>query len=136
MALRKRRPGLVYPTWEDWHYVGDTDEPAFGDDWENTGTPYPALAFRLVEAGKVEMIGSIHKVDTTGDPVFTFPTGYWPNEYALFPVYIHDVGTPEFMIGLAVITDAGEVVFAGPGIPVDDGYVYLSGSFNLLTAAP
>ena len=29
MTLRRRRPGLVYPVREDWHYVGEAGEPAF-----------------------------------------------------------------------------------------------------------
>jgi hypothetical protein len=50
MALKKRRPGLVYPVWEDWHYVGETDEPAFENSWVNSGST-KNLGFRTRETG-------------------------------------------------------------------------------------
>lgn len=33
---------------EDWHYVGETDEPAFENSWENVGSVgIPKMAFRI-----------------------------------------------------------------------------------------
>jgi hypothetical protein len=80
MALRKRRPGLVYPVGEDWHYVGDTGEPAFNAAWTNNQSDYN-LAFRLRETGVVDVQGIIAAVaDPPGSAtIFTLPTGYRPS---------------------------------------------------------
>ena len=56
MALRKRRPGLVYPVREDWHYVGEAGEPAFGTNWANAASDRN-LAFRIREMGVVDIQG-------------------------------------------------------------------------------
>ncbi len=85
MALRKRRPGLVYPVYEDWHYVGDTGEPDWydpggGDAWENANATVYNLGFRIRETGILDIQGSI--VATSDPPdssfVFTLPAGYRP----------------------------------------------------------
>ena len=85
MTLRKRRPGLVYPTHEDWHYVGDTGEPDWydpgsGEAWENAGVDRN-LAFRVRESGIVDIHGYIA---ATSDPpsaaeIFLLPVGYRPS---------------------------------------------------------
>lgn len=85
MALRKRRPGLVYPVNEDWHYVGDTGEPDWynpggGEAWQNAGGDRN-LAFRVRETGIVDIHGYIA---ATSDPpsdsgVFLLPVGYRPS---------------------------------------------------------
>ena len=81
MTLRKRRPGLVYPVNEDWHYVGEAGEPAFESAWENASATEFGLAFRLREAGIVDIEGNIL---ATSDPpsdslVFQLPVGYRPS---------------------------------------------------------
>lgn len=86
MTLRRRRPGLVYPVNEDWIYVGDTGEPDWydpgsGDAWENASSAEFGLAFRLREAGIVDIEGNIL---ATSDPpsnasVFQLPVRYRPS---------------------------------------------------------
>ena len=86
MTLRRRRPGLVYPTWEDWAYVGsggsapDWYDPGSGDSWENAGVTFN-LGFRIRETGILDIAGM---VQATADPptssyVFQLPTGYRPS---------------------------------------------------------
>ena len=61
MTLRKRRPGLTYPTSEDWHYVGDATTglgTTFMTDWANYGANQN-LAFRKREAGILELQGFV-----------------------------------------------------------------------------
>ena len=86
MTLRKRRPGLVYPVYEDWRYVGDTGEPDWydpggGDAWGNTDPAAFNLGFRVRETGILDIEGSI---EATADPpdtslVFQLPVGCRPS---------------------------------------------------------
>ncbi len=86
MALRKRRPGLVYPVYDDWHYVGDTGEPDWydpgsGDAWQNANVSEFNMAFRIRETGILDIEGYI---EATSDPasstyVFQLPVGYRPS---------------------------------------------------------
>lgn len=80
MTLRKRRPGLVYPVNEDWHYVGEAGEPAFGTGWENNQSDYN-LAFRIREAGIVDIEGYVRPTSPPASTVtvFTLPVGYRPS---------------------------------------------------------
>lgn len=76
-GLRKRRPGLVYPTYEDWIYVGSGGSaPAFNSGWANYAT-YPAMAFRRREAGVVDLLG-VAATSSTGPSIFTLPEDYRP----------------------------------------------------------
>lgn len=77
-AFRRRWPGLSYGRGEDWHYVGDTSEPAFENSWDNgaASSGLTRLAFRLRESGVVDLAGIIR--NGTSSTVFTLPTGYRP----------------------------------------------------------
>ena len=75
-GLRKRRPGLVYPIREDWHYVGEAGEPAFENSW-STDSGFMALAFRIRESGVVDIHGVVS--GGTALTVFTLPEGYRPS---------------------------------------------------------
>ena len=80
-AFRRRWPGLSYGRGEDWHYVGDTGEPAFESGWSNAVSGSTALAFRLRAGGQVDMAGVV----TTAGPaaeVFYLPEGYRPTASA------------------------------------------------------
>lgn len=132
MTLRKRRPGLVYPTWEDWHYVGATDEPAFGTDWSNVGSPWPALAFRHREAGVVDIIGVVEAGAVTTGEVFTLPSAYRPNEETFMPMIRERSSVKSGQ--LLTINDTGQVVAVDSGISGD--FNFISGSFFIDTAAP
>lgn len=131
MTLRRRRPGLVYPTWEDWHYVGEAGEPAFGTDWTNVGTPWPAMAYRLREAGVVDIVGTVAAGATPAAIVFTLPAEYQPNEQAFMPFVIQLAGVKSG--GLLVVNNTGDVI---PQDFAPTAYAYIYGSFFLDTAAP
>jgi hypothetical protein len=75
-GLRKRRPGLVYPIREDWHYVGEAGEPAFENSWTNSSGEM-ALAFRIREAGIVDIHGVVQ--GGAAPTIFTLPVGYRPS---------------------------------------------------------
>lgn len=80
-------PTEVFDTISDaeedgWHYVGATGEPAFGTDWANA-TSDRHLAFRIREAGVVDVQGVIENTNAPGAPstatVFVLPEGYRPS---------------------------------------------------------
>lgn len=70
---------------EDWHYVGESGEPAFQNSWENSGGN-PALAFRIREAGIVDIQGTIVS-GANGSVVFTLPEGYRPSANVFLPAF-------------------------------------------------
>jgi len=79
MTLRKRRPGLVYPVNEDWIYVGSGGSaPAFQNSW-TTDSGSMALAFRIREAGVVDVHGVANGTSASGVTIFTLPAGYRPS---------------------------------------------------------
>lgn len=117
-AFRRRWPGLSYGRGEDWHYVGATDEPAFQNSWANA-SGLPKLAFRLREAGVVDIQGTVKS--GTAVTVFTLPEGYRPSSLAGGSAsgYITGVGRVPVQVG---ITTAGAVgVFVNPD---DSGDTY------------
>ena len=61
---------------ESWHYVGETDQPAFEGAWGNSSGS-PAMAFRIRESGVVDLAGSITGATTAS--IFYLPEGYRPN---------------------------------------------------------
>lgn len=76
MGFRRRWPGVSYGRGEDWHYVGDTGEPAFENDWVNA-SGLTSTAFRLREAGIVDLY--VAAQDGTSPTIFTLPEGYRPS---------------------------------------------------------
>ena len=63
---------------EDWHYVGETDEPAFENGWTNISADKYRLAFRIRETGVVDVEGLIDDNGAGSSSVFTLPEGYRP----------------------------------------------------------
>ena len=132
MALKKRRPGLVYPVWEDWHYVGETDEPAFGTNWSNAAaSSYPKMAFRLRETGIVDLVGCVTKSATGSSYVFTLPAGYRPLDAVGMMPYIRSRSSINSG-QLLVVNVSGEVIPLDGVTPGDIDYI--SGSFFLDSA--
>jgi hypothetical protein len=142
MTLRKRRPGLVYPVNEDWHYVGETSEPAFGTDWANAAADRN-LAFRKREAGAVDVQGFVENTNAPSAPgtetVFVLPVGYRPTARAtyitagltatagqLVPVQIR-VETS----GDVKVMDAMVSPYPAPGVSTVIDAVWLNGEFYL-----
>lgn len=81
---------------EEWHYVGDSGEPAFQNSWANAGDPYAPLRFRLVTGrgastgdidtrrASLEIQGSVTGGDS-GTVVFTLPDGFRPSHELHLP---------------------------------------------------
>lgn len=129
---------------DGWHYVGSGgSEPAFAtydDDanpatdevpaWANAGTPWPAMAFRLREAGIVDIVGVVEVVGTT-TTIFTLPADYRPNEQAFVPFVRSRSAVNSGQ--LLAISSAGTVNALDSAA---GDAVYISGSFFLNTAAP
>lgn len=119
----------MYPVNEDWHYVGDTDEPAFATGWSNVSSSFPALAFRLREAGVVDIVGAV-TTNGTGSALFTLPVGYRPasSTMAIVP-YIRQRSAVKSG-QLLTITDAGIVTPTDGGVASDINYI--GGSYFLI----
>ena len=118
MTLRRRRPGLVYPVNEDWHYVGEAGEPAFGTGWENNQSDYN-LAFRVREAGIVDIQGFIRVTSPPASTVdvFTLPVGYRPSSVFLDSVGGYTapnpptIGQKHVLVTVAVGTDGAVSIY-------------------------
>ena len=129
MTLRKRRPGLVYPVYEDWHYVGGTDEPAFENSWSNLGT-YSAMAFRLRETGIVDLVGAVQHSGDSNTTIFTIPVGYRPSDVT-FITGTADSSVSNLSCVLGIEPD-GEVKLYSSSAQ----NVWVSGSYFLDASAP
>ena len=111
MTLRRRRPGLVYPVNEDWHYVGATDEPAFNSTWANVSF-LPKLAFRIRETGVVDIQGTVS--GGTSTTVFTLPVGYRPSYNAGANASGYMTGHGRVIALVTVLTTGVVAVVANP----------------------
>ena len=70
---------------EDWHYVGEAGEPAFQGSWANHGFGTARLAFRIREAGIVDIQGVVTTSGTAGTTIFTLPSEYRPSTSVIAP---------------------------------------------------
>lgn len=113
---------------EDWHNVGDTDEPAFQGSWANAGAGNPRCAFRIREAGVVDVHGTVTG-DTDGTTIFTLPEGYRPTFLtAVFGVGVDGGGLVPIVLS---IQTGGGVVFGGAGTDAS-----FAGQFFLVPPGP
>ena len=132
MALRKRRPGLVYPVRENWIVVGSGGSaPAFATGWDNaSATYYPKMAFRLRETGIVDLVGCVDTDGTTAY-IFTLPAGYRPlDALGIMPYTQQRSGAKSGQ--LLVVDDIGRVFPTDGDLSGDTNYI--SGSFFLDSA--
>ncbi len=131
-AFRRKWPGLSYGRGEDWHYVGEAGEPAFEADFSNAGSGIADLAFRLREAGVVDVIGVIDRNSFTPTVVCTFPEGYRPaTGTSGFFAAIYVRSAVQYPV-LAQINDSGALTV---GDTTTGDRIYLNGSFFLNPAS-
>ncbi len=93
---------------EGWHYVGESGEPAFENSWQNSSSDLPNLAFRIREAGIVDIYGVVNN-GASGSTVFTLPAGYRPSGPAVFPS-VRVGGSPAAYSSVLVYVGADGVV--------------------------
>lgn len=62
---------------EEWHEIGDTNEPAFENSWVNVGGAFETAAFYKDPFGRVHLKGAID-TGTNNTTAFTLPEGYRP----------------------------------------------------------
>jgi hypothetical protein len=88
---------------EEWHEIGDTNEPAFANSWVNFGSPYNDAGFYKDPQGRVHLKGLI-KLGTVGSAAFTLPVGYRPdNSLILSTISNSSTGRINLTSGGAVI---------------------------------
>lgn len=109
---------------EDWHYVGETDEPAFENSWTNQAGN-ASLAFRLREAGIVDVVGKVSHSGASGASVFVLPEGYRPLVAAVPMIGIGKTGSGTYTSALFSLgTDGTFGISAGTFTDL-----WISGSF-------
>ncbi len=74
----QRLAGALGEPIEDWHFVGDTGEPAFQNSWTNLNSDNHRLGFRRNRDGTVWVYGTIADGSAMDSLIFTLPEGYRP----------------------------------------------------------
>lgn len=111
-AFRRRWPGLSYGRGEDWHYVGETGEPAFQNSWGNLTADYFNFAFRIRESGVVDIQGNVTG-GANGTAICTLPSGYKPSTVAAYVTGVvgSNGGSPAlYRPAFLTVTAGGEVL--------------------------
>lgn len=118
---------------DPWHQVGETDEPAFTNGWDNFGSGETAMAFRDRGAGIIDIQGFVSG-GTPAASIFTLPADYRPAT----PTGILGLGTSDsFVTTHAValaIDDDGTVTQTLPN--GGDDTIYLPAGVYFLDPAP
>lgn len=92
---------------EDWHEVGDTNEPAFENSWVNYDTTRKARFYKHLD--RAYLAGRV-KLGTINTPIFTLPSEYIPdyldatNQTAVFS------GSSNSLYTTIVVNYLGEVI--------------------------
>ena len=124
----------VMVTPEEWHYVGEAGEPAFLNSWANTtGSDYPAMAFRIREAGVVDIQGVVTAPGTFAS-IFVLPSDYRPTTLATIPVAYRSGG---IFYGSVVTVETSGAIRVAAGTTTGD-VTFVSGQFFITgpTATP
>jgi len=119
-ALEKNASSIqLLKSFDNWHEVGGTNEPAFQNSWVNFGTSDRTAGFYKDSMGWVHLKGKI-ATGTLSNDAFQLPNGYLQHDrlQADFPVISNG------SIGLVRITATGGVQ---PIAPSDNTYVSLEG---------
>lgn len=111
---------------EDWHYVGESGEPAFTGGWANVAG-FNKMAFRLREAGVVDLAGVVEGGATF--PVFTLPEEYRPDNVSLLSITGEVSPGGTMSAGILYALPSGDVM--GYRVPTDHNRMYIFGQFFL-----
>lgn len=115
---------------ESWHYVGSGGgEPAFENSWGNGSFNQPKMAFRLREAGVVDIVGVVEaSADMAADlEIFTLPAAYRPSVQTPGMVVWQNGAT---RVGPLYIFADGTVVYGRTVTSGDE--LFISGQFFLI----
>ena len=113
---------------EGWHYVGEAGEPAFLGTWANYGSGFSGMAYRLREAGVVDLVGVVTHSTATGT-IFTLPAGYRPLTGIACTMPANTLISGTFGVDMIQISDSGAVsTVNGSGA---GSTVFIAGSFFL-----
>lgn len=122
-ATKRWWPGISYGRGEDWHYVGESGEPAWADlgsgaAWENSGASFN-LAFRVREAGVVDIQGTVAAL---ADPpihgvLFYLPTGYRPTVTTYAPIWAETTDVDGVPAVLLIQADGQVAIQSGADDP-------------------
>jgi hypothetical protein len=96
---------------EEWHEIGDTNEPAFTNSWTNDTASYPTTAFYKDPMGRVHLKGQVLG-GNSGSAAFTLPAEYRPSALLIFAAYNVSGNT----VARVYVTSAGLVTPLFTGI--------------------
>lgn len=94
-------------TIEEWHYIGDTGEPAFQSSWANV-SGYRGACFLKDPQGWVHLSGLITG-DIPGTTIFTLPEDYRPSAYEIHNVVTYDASATSVAAGWVDILPNGNI---------------------------
>jgi len=103
---------------EDWHIVGNANEPAFQNSWDNIGGGDAVAAFYKDSFGRVYIKGHVD-TGASGTAVFTLPQDYRPSEIVEFTCHTTSGGGGSGGHSYAVITTDGDVTLTMSGTSID-----------------
>ncbi len=119
-AVDKNAKSLqLMKSFDNWHEVGGTNEPAFAHSWVNFGTSDSTAGFYKDAMGFVHLKGKI-STGTLGNDAFTLPNGYLPHDRLAKSFSVISNAS----IGLVIVAADGEVQ---PTAPSNNTYVSLEG---------
>jgi hypothetical protein len=96
---------------EDWHIIGDVDEPAFENSWVNFGGVYHTARFK--KANNVVYLDGLVKSGTSSSIIFTLPEEYRPIADSLV-ITSMDIGSGATIGNLHIYSD-GRIQMAVAG---------------------
>lgn len=103
-----------YTTFDDWHVIGTTGEPAFQNAWINFNANAPEFAAFWKDSAGIVRLRGIIKSGTIALTAFTLPKGYWP------------LGTRRFAVGSAGAYGQIDVTITGTVIPTIGSNTWVS----------
>lgn len=112
---------------EDWHYVGETDEPAFSTGVSSSASGETRLAFRIREAAVVDIQGNVSvSPAASNQTLFTLPAEYRPasGTGVVAPAAVIDSATGLYIAAVMVISTAGNVSLVTQTSTFVGGWVY------------
>lgn len=114
--------------WDEWHTVGDIDEPPFIGTWAAAaGTTFPgqngpAAPMFTMRSGRVELRGRAHRASGALNNIYTLPEPYWPDNDLL----ISCIGVLGSNTSFTIDMSTGIVASTGGADIILDGVSYLA----------
>jgi len=120
--------GRLSGDWNDWHIVGNEDEPPYDNGWGPAagttiiGASGPAQPMFTMRSGVVRLRGRAHRYSGASNNVFKLPEYAWPANDLLMPC----VGTGGAVTVFNVAQADGQIASSGGGDVIMDGVSFVA----------